>query len=258
VRIETALVVTAAWLASAGAALGQPAFSSASTSQPGGAVRPAAPRSREPGRAGSLEFSASALWLAPSSLGSAEADLTANDARGSAYRLFTASGEFGSAAGLEARAAYHLTRMFAVEGGITYSRPTVRVAVANDAEGAAAFDTAGETASQFFVDASLVAYLVRRGGAGTRVRPFLEAGAGYLRELHGQAGATAGYYSKDTGQVYHVGGGARYFFHVARAGVVRAYGVRFDGRYYFRTGGFTFDGSHAKTFTAGAGLVLAF
>ena len=103
--------------------------------------------------------------------------------------------------------------MFAIEGGVTYSRPGVSVTIANDAEGAAGFTMTGETVSQFFVDASFVVYPSPRGAAGGRLRPFVEFGAGYLRELHGQTGAMSGYYAKDTGQVYHVGGGARYFFH---------------------------------------------
>ena len=65
------------------------------------------------------------------------------------------------------------------------------------------------------MDASFVVYPSRRGLAGGRLRPFVEFGAGYLRELHGQSGATSGYYAKETGQVYHWAAGARYFFHRA-------------------------------------------
>jgi hypothetical protein len=246
------------WLSGIGQALAQEAQGTAPR-PPQGATGRAAPASpRDPGRPGSFDLSVSALWLAPSSLGSSEADLIANDARGSAFRLFTASGDFDGAAGFEGRAGYHLTRMFAIEGGVTYSRPGLAVAIANDAEGAAGVSLPGETVSQFFLDAALVVYPVRRGAAGGRLRPFIEFGAGYLRELHGQTGATSGYLSKETGQVYHLGGGARYFFHTRPSGFLRAYGLRFDARYYLRNGGFSFDGSNVNTFAAGAGLVLGF
>jgi hypothetical protein len=254
VTTRTACVVAVAWLAWVAQAQAQ-----ASSPRPSeaGTTRSAAASPRDPWRAGAFELSASVSWLGPSSLGSTAANLTANDTRGSDYRLFSASGDFENALGLEARAGYHLTRVFAIEGGVTFSRPGVSVAIANDAEGAAGVTMSGETVSQFFVDASIVVYPTRRRTAGG-LRPFLEFGAGYLRELHGQSGATSGYYVKETGQVYHAGGGVRYFFHAPRTGFLKAYGLRVDGRYYFRNGGFSFDGANANTFTAGAGLVLAF
>jgi hypothetical protein len=226
--------------------------------RPQGATASAAASQRDPGRGGSFEASFSGLWLASASLGSTNANLTANDTRASDYRLFSATGGLGGAFGVEGRVGYHLTRMFAIEGGVTYSRPGVNVTIAHDAEGAAGFTMAGETESQFFADASFVVYPSRRGMAGGRLRPFIEFGAGYLSELHGQTGATSGYYAKETGQVYHLGGGARYVFNTRRSGFVKGYGLRVDARYYFRNGGFSFDGSTVSTFTAGAGLVMAF
>jgi hypothetical protein len=213
---------------------------------------------REPGRPGSFELTASLLWVAPSSLGTNNASLTSNDTAGTAYRLFSATGDFQSTGGFEARGSYHVTRMFAVEGGVTYSRPDISFTIASDADGAAGFTASGETISQFFVDASLVAYPSRHGFAGGRARPFIEVGAGYLRELHGQSSAASGYFSLESGQVYHAGAGMKYFFRPRPAGIVKAYGLRFDVRYYVRNGGFTFGGSHPKTCVAGGGLVVAF
>jgi hypothetical protein len=245
--------VAAVWLAWTGQARAQ---GTAPQPPQGGAPRPAA-ASRDPARAGAFELSTSVLWLAPSSLGSTDANLTANNTRGSSYRLFSASADFASAVGFEGRAGYHLSRMFAIEGGVTYSRPGVYVTIANDAEGAAGLTMNGETESQFFLDASFVVYPAR-SAAGRRLRPFLEFGAGYLRELHGQADATSGYYVKQSGQVYHLGGGVRYVLRTPRTGFVKAYSLRVDTRYYLRNGGFSFDGSNAKTFTVGGGLVLGF
>lgn len=216
------------------------------------------PAARQAGRARSFELTASVFALAPSSLGTSNANLTSNDSKGTAYRWFSASGNFGSAPGLEARASYNVTRAIAVEGGLTYSRPAIVFTVGNDTEGAAGFTAPGETVSQFFLDASLVAYLSRDGFAGGRARPFVEAGAGYLRELHGQTSAASGYFSLESGRVYHAGAGVKYFFRARPTGFVKAYGLRLVARYYFRDGGFSFDGSHVKTFAAGGGLVLAF
>jgi hypothetical protein len=225
--------------------------------QPASRARSAAP-SRQPGRAGSFEVTASVMWLGPSSIGSSNANLTSNDTAGTAYPLFTASGDVRSSAGIEARASYNVTRRFAVEGGLTYSRPVISFTIANDAEGAAGFTASGETTSQFFFDASLVAYLSRSGFAGGRARPFIEAGAGHLRELHGQSSAASGYFTVESGQIYHAGAGVKYFFHPRRSGIVKAFGLRFDARFYARNGGFTFDGRHSRTFVAGGGVVAAF
>jgi len=225
--------------------------------QPTTKAKPAAD-ARQPGRPGSFELTASVLWFGSSSLGTSTASQTSNNAAGTPYTLFTATAQLDSAAGFEARAGYHVTRMFAVEGGVTYSRPGISFTIANDAEGAAGFTATGETTSQFFLDANLVVYPSKQGFAGGRARPFLEVGAGFLRELHGQSSAASGYLSAESGQVYHVGGGVKYFFSMRPSGIVRAYGLRLDARYYFRNGGLTFDGSQVKTFVAGGGLVVAF
>ena len=109
--------------------------------------------------------------------------------------------------------------------------------------------------SQLFVDASLVVYLSSRGLAGGRLEPFVEAGGGYLRQFHGRGRDLSGYYATDSGQVYHVGGGARYLLRRTQSGPVNGYGLRFDARYYIRNGGFWFDGrTRPRTFVAGGGL----
>jgi len=218
--------------------------------------RPAPPR--EAGRPRSFELTASVLWFAPSSLGTRDANLTANNASGTPYRWFTATGDFEHAVGVEARVSCHLTRRLALEGGVTFSRPGVTYTISNDAESAAGFTDSGETMSQVFVDASLVVVLSRRGLAGGRLMPFVEAGGGFLRQLHGQEGALSDYYSSDSGQVFHAGGGARYSLGRPKSGAVTGYSLRFDARYYIRNGGFSFDGGPTGTFVAGGGLVVSF
>ena len=235
---------------------GSPAAAQAPANPAPNAKRPAP--SREAGRPHSFELSASVLWLAPSSLGTRKATLTGNVTSGTPYAWFTASGDFESAVGVEARGSYRVTRRIAIEGGVTFSRPAVTYTISNDAEGAAGFTESGETMSQLFVDASVVAFLSQRGFAGGRLSPFVEAGGGFLRQLHGQEGALADYYSSDTGQVFHVGGGARYSLRRTKSGILTGYSLRFDARYYIRNGGFSFDGGWTNTFAAGAGLVVSF
>ena len=262
-RTACALVVVALVGCSGGRAAAQQAPESAQAppAPPPGKPAPAPKKpapSRDPGRTHSFELTASVLWFAPSSLGARDANLTSNNPAGSAYRLFTASGEFENAAGVEVRTSYHLTRRLAIEGGATFSRPAVTYTIANDAENAAGFTASGETMSQLFVDASLIAYLSPRGFAGGRLQPFVEAGGGFLREFHGQGSPLSGYYAIDSGQVYHVGGGARYSLGRTRSGAVTGYGLRFDARYYIRNGGFSFGGGTTATFVAGGGFVVAF
>lgn len=257
-NVKVAIVIVA-WCALAGAAAAQerPLLLPAPQGSRPAAAPAASAGTRDPGRPGAFEISASALWSGSSSIGSSDANLLSNNSSGTAYRLFTASGSFDAAVGFEARAGYHISRVFAVEGGLTFSRPTVSLTIANDVENGSGFTAPGETISQFFFDASLVVYPWARPRSGGW-RPFAEVGAGYLTQLHGQSSAFSSYATKDTGQVYHVGGGARYFFGSRPSGALRALGLRFDARYYFRNGGFSFDGTHSQTFTAGAGLVIAF
>jgi hypothetical protein len=210
------------------------------------------------GRARSIEVSASVVWMAPASLGSSTARMVTNDASGSPYLYFTASADLQSAAGLETRFTYNLTRMFAVEGGLTYSRPGVSFTIANDVEGVPGFTATGESISQFFLDVNAIAYIPGATLAGGKVRMFAEGGVGYLRQLHGQTGPMAGYLTAETGQVYHVGGGLKYFFRVRPKGLVKGLGVRVDGRLYIMNGGFSFDGRKPKTAALGAGIVAAF
>ncbi len=219
---------------------------------------PTGAAARQPGGGGSIEWSASVLWFAPTSLGARAANLTSNDTEGTPYALFTASGRTRGALGADTRVRYHLTRRIAVEGGIVYSRPAIDFTIANDAEGAPGFTATGEKVSMFQADASLVAYPLAGGLRGGRLRPFVLAGAGFYRELHGQSSPFSTYFASDSGQVFQAGGGLNYFFRSRPSGLVKAYGLRCDARLYVRSGGFTFDGHRPKTFAVGAGLVAAF
>ena len=167
--------------------------------------------------------------LGGASLGAADATLRANERALQEFRLFGAASDFGSTPSMHVRGGLGLSRRMAVEGGLTWSRPEIRKRIEGDVEGAAPLTVAEQT-SQYFVDGSLVIMLdeLRVGGG---LVPFLAAGGGYLRQLH--EGRTV----VEQGQVYHAGGGAKYWLHTRGAGRIRATGLRGDVRAYFLRGG---------------------
>jgi hypothetical protein len=160
--------------------------------------------------------------------------------------LFVADGTIGHAAGADLRAGVAITRALAVEVSGQFSAPRLGVAISADPEaGAQALD--GEPLRQYVVD---VAATWQLSGVriGRRARPFVEAGAGYLRQLHEERALV------ETGTLYHAGGGLRVWL---RGGDGRRHdlGLRGDVRYVWRTGGVAFeDGTRAYP----AASVLAF
>ncbi len=210
------------------------------------------PGSREPGRSGSLELSAGGALLTPQSLGSVTATMTSNNTSGSRYNYFTANGTRVLAPAFHGTLGYNITPMFTVEGGVTISRGNVEAAVSNDAEGAAGL-TAAEQMTQYFVDAALRVNLRHLGFASGAGVPFVEGGAGYLRQMH------AGNFVKQTGQIYHLGGGVTYMFSRRPASRLRGMGVRADARLYVPRSSYAFSSTSQQVFAAvGAALVLAF
>ena len=143
----------------------------------------------------------------------------------------------GAAPAFDARVAYNLTRRFTVEGGVNYSAPSVHVSIGSDAEGAAAATTPSEQLSQYFLDASLLVFMPKLSFARGRGRMFVEGGAGYLRQLH------EGNFNVEAGQVYNAGGGVKHYFRPRPRGFVKGFGVRVDLRAYYKSGGYSFDGS---------------
>jgi hypothetical protein len=69
-------------------------------------------------------------------LGGEDANLRANSLGNDPYRLFTADSTFDRSRTLEARLGMALTRRYAVEAGLSFSRPELRTAISADVEGA--------------------------------------------------------------------------------------------------------------------------
>lgn len=250
--------VAAFTLASGVAAAQSTTGKKAAASQPVQAKKPlpsrpvTLPASRQPGRPGSFEVSASASWLGPGSAGTSAAVLTPSVQDGQGYTWFRAKGEYASSVGVRAAIGYNLTRTFAVEGAFVYSPSTVRFVVSDDPELTDGFTSPGQRLSEYFVEASIVAQLRPLSFARGRGRPFVSGGAGYLRQLHAEKSLV------ETGQIYHAGGGVKYMLAPRRRGMVRAFGLRIDGRLNIRSGGFSFTGASVLSPAVSAGIVAAF
>lgn len=208
-------------------------------------------RERAEPRSPSFELSGSLLWLGTSTLGSSAATMTPDQGQ-TRYTYFNTSASLQSVAGVDARLTYHVTSMFAVEGGFTYSHPGVALTVSGDAENTPGFTSTGERLSQYFLDAAALVDLRPLTFAEGRGRPFVEGGVGYLRQLH-EGNVVAG-----TGQVYHTGGGVKYFVIARPRGFFKSFGFRFDARIYFRSGGYSFNNTSRAFPAIGAGAVVAF
>lgn len=244
----------------AGAQVARPAQASTSVedaqrvrppSRPVTPPRPTVSPRRQPGRPGSLELSAGAAWLGPSSLGSSQAQLTSNGSS-TPFTYFTAAGRMEGAPSFDARLTYNLTRRLAIEGGFVAARPSITFTISNDAENPVAPSGSAEKMSQYFADGNLLVFLPSLTFGQGRGRAFLAGGAGYLRQLH------AGNYQVETGVVYNGGGGIKYYFARRPKGILKALGLRVDLRAYYKSGGFSFDSRNTWTVSLGGGAVLAF
>ena len=210
--------------------------------------QPPVRRTLQPGRPGSFEISIGGELLAPQTLGSSTATLTRST--GTTSNFFSVAGKRATTPALRGRIGYNITSMFTVEGGLVVGRGNVQGDVSGDAENVSAL-TVTEQMTQYFLDASLLMHLTGATfskGAGV---PFLEGGAGYLRQLH------QGNIASNTGQIYHFGGGITYMFS-KRPGRLTGLGFRADAHVYVPRKGYSYNTSQHPFVGAGAALLLAF
>jgi opacity protein-like surface antigen len=200
-------------------------------------------------RRGAFEVGVDGVWQAGLPAGTARATLTGNQQGTPAVTFFNTSSEFVPAAGVEARLAWHFSRVFAVEGTFGYARPRLETSISDDIEQATA-TVATQDISQYVIFVNGVAHLRRLG----RVAPFVFGGAGYLRELY------SGRQVVETGQIYQAGGGVKIMFSEARRGLIKGLGVRADGRLRMRRGGVELDAEEpVRSYgAAAAGLIVVF
>ena len=172
-------------------------------------------------------------WSGGYAVGDVNAQLRGN-APGSTpppFTLFSASSDVSRTPGLSVRVGVTLTPQLIIEGGGSFAMPRVGFAIAQDPEvGAQRIE--GEQLKQYVVDAALVWHLPLR--LGSRARPFVIGGGGYLRQLHEERTLV------ETGQVYYGGVGARYWLR-GGAATARSFGIRADVRANVRRGGIDFE-----------------
>jgi hypothetical protein len=185
-------------------------------------------------RAHHVTVSGGLVWTGGYPIGDATAVLRGNAVGPEAppFTLFRAESSLDASAGVDARVGFAISRGLTVELGVSHQRPGVTTALSQDAE-AAAVTIDAERLSQYVIDAGVLWQLprIRIGG---RMRPFVLAGGGYLRQLYDERTVV------ETGSVYYAGGGVRYWLR-GGDGQRRAVGLRADGRAMWRLDGVEFE-----------------
>jgi hypothetical protein len=164
-------------------------------------------------------------------------DVTANLRRNTTgtpppFPLLRAESKIERASGVDLRIGVAVTRSLELEVGGSYATPQLGVTISQDdelGEGA----SASERIEQYAVDVSGV-YLIPRLAVASRLRPYVVAGGGYLRQLH------EGRLKVETGGTFQVGGGLRYWWRGGRPNQ-RSLGARAEVRYVRRSGGIEFE-----------------
>jgi hypothetical protein len=194
-------------------------------------------------RAGSVEMSGGGLWTGGQSLSSSAAVLTGNPGSGNAsIDLFETDPSLAAAIGAQGTVAVYVTRALAIEGGVQFSRPQLKIRVTGDFEDAPDV-TATTTLSSYVFTGSLVYHF---GNSPRRV-PFIAGGAGHIRDVH------SGNEVVDTGTEYHGKAGIKLWF-----GSRRTAGLRLEGGLSVRDGGFSYDDERRVAPVAAASFLYLF
>jgi hypothetical protein len=185
-------------------------------------------------------LSGGATWSAPYDVGTATATLRGNGPGATAppFTFFTAASRMKAAIGFEALAGFTVTRTIAIDGGVSFARPRVGVAISRDSE-VAAQELDGEKLDEYQIGAGVTwqpptPMRWRLASIGRRVAPFVSGGAAYLRQLHEDRALA------ETGAVYYAGGGVRYWLRGGQSASTDV-GVRADVRINMRQNGIDFE-----------------
>jgi hypothetical protein len=183
-------------------------------------------------RAHHVTISAGGLWSGPYSIGDATAALRSN-APGTTpapFTLFSTESTIDSAAGVSVLAGFTLTPSITIEGGASFSRPSLATQIAQDAEQAAGAEVS-EPLQQYVFEAGAVWHLPLH--FGSRARLFASGGGGYLRQLHQERTLV------ETGRVYYAGTGLNVWLRGGH-GPTKSLGLRTDVRANWRQDGIEF------------------
>jgi hypothetical protein len=197
---------------------------------------------------GRFELSIGALWIGGESYGSQDASLTTST--GGTIRLFSTSSELNPAAGLELRVGGRIAANIDAEVAASYTTPELRTTISSDLE-AAGSTVAVEPVQQFIIEGAAI---IKLTGWRPRPRllPFISVGAGYLRQLHDAKTLV------ETGQTYHVGGGAKLAMVSRTDSRLKEIGLRMEARACIRSGGVALDDRAHATAAITAALFARF
>lgn len=179
-----------------------------------------------------FEVAVGSTWIGRGSMGGRDALETT--AAGGSLSLFATSTDLAPAPGLEGRLGVRVAGVLQVEAAASYARPQLRTTISHDTEGAAE-TIAREPIRQLIVEGEALVTLNRWRRPGTRVTPFVSAGAGYLRQLHDRAILV------ETGWTYQVGGGVKVVLATRSQSRLRVIGLRGQARAIGRANGVAFD-----------------
>ena len=184
-------------------------------------------------RAHHFTLGAGLVWSGAYDIGAATARLRGNGPGAAAppVTLFTTDSRVTSTASPELRVGFAMTRHVTLEFGVSMTQPHIGVAIGSDTE-APSQHLPGEKLEQYLFEGGATWQLPVR--IGPRLAPFVAGGATFLRQLHEDRTLA------ETGQIYHAGGGARYFLRGGH-GIGRAVGMRGDARVNFRRNGIDFE-----------------
>jgi hypothetical protein len=197
----------------------------------------AAARAQSPTQgAGRFSVSGGLTWLGGYPLGSNTASLRRNEpgtTTPSGFTLFAVDASLERAYGVDARFAYAIARAFDVEVGGAFSQPRIAARISQDAEGDSIV-LSDQRLTQFSLDGSLI-WHVQAIDLGSRARPYVIGGVGYLRQIDDDRARV------ETGTVAHAGGGVRYWLR-GDENTRHRLGLRGEARFQLRSGGVDFEG----------------
>ena len=148
------------------------------------------------------------------------------------FTLFNVDSRIAPAPGAEVRVGVGVMSRMSVEGGLLFARRRLPFRVFGDAE-APSDELEGESIQHFLFDGGVLYEIAL---PQPQLRLFASGGAGYLRQLHQDRTLV------ESGQVYYLGGGARYWLRGLPASA-RSVGLRGDLRVNFRRGAIEFADS---------------
>jgi hypothetical protein len=209
------------------------------------AVSAAPARAQSAEGRGRLQVEAGGAWLGSVDFGSAVAGETTPT--GGTRPLFSTSSLLAGAPAIEGRVGWRLTPDLMAAAELSLAHPELRISTSADDENAPPV-TVSESVAQYMVGGAIVYRLP----FGSRIRPFVVGGAGYLRQLH--EGATL----VQTGRYYEFGGGVMVPLAAHDRAPVKAIGLRVDARALIRVNGVSIDESPHLAPVAGASLYLRF